>query len=408
MTTSLSSTARHFDTGIEPVGFREKLACRWFGCLQVGRLTVEFPSGAHRTFEGAADGPQALLKIHDLRVITRMLLSGDIGFAESYMDGDWDTPDLTSLLALGATNGEALAGALQASRLVGAVNRLRHAFRANTRRGSRRNIAHHYDLGNDFYELWLDDTMSYSAGLFTDSEEPMVDAQIRKYRRLADELRLEAGDRVLEIGCGWGGFAEIAAAEYGCTVVCLTLPKEQAAYAQARMARLGLAHRVEIRIQDYRDVTGTFDKVVSIEMFEAVGEERWPAYFDVLRRCLKPGGLAGLQVITIAENRFDYYRRTPDFIQRYIFPGGMLPSTSVLEATASASGLAMTDRLFFGESYAETLRRWDQTFLLNGSRLEGIGFDQRFRRMWRYYLSYCEAGFDHGRIDVGQFILEAK
>jgi len=408
MTTSLSSTARHFDTGIDPVGFREKLACRWFDCLQVGRLTVEFPSGAHRTFEGAADGPQALLKIHALRVITRMLLSGDIGFAESYMDGDWDTPDLTSLLALGATNGEALAGALQASRLVGAVNRLRHAFRANSRRGSRRNIAFHYDLGNDFYGLWLDETMSYSSGLFTDLEEPMVGAQIRKYRRLADKLGLEPGDRVLEIGCGWGGFAEIAAAEYGCRVVCLTLSQEQADYARARMARLGLDNRVEIRIQDYRDVTGTFDKVVSIEMFEAVGEDRWPTYFGVLRRCLKPGGRAGLQVITIAEDRFDYYRKTPDFIQRYIFQGGMLPSPSVLEAVVAESGLAVTDQLFFGASYAETLRRWDQAFLLNWSRLEGIGFDQRFRRMWRYYLSYCEAGFDHGRIDVGQFIIEAK
>jgi len=291
MENTLTRTASRLETGLRAAGIRERLACHWFGRLQVGRLTVEFPSGYQCSFEGASTGPQALLKIHDLRVITRMLISGDIGFAESYMDGDWDTPDLTSLLALGAVNGEALSEALQASRLVNAVNRLRHAIRANSRRGSRRNIAHHYDLGNDFYGLWLDETMSYSSALFEDSEEPMIDAQIRKYRRLAEKVGLKPGDRVLEIGCGWGGFAEVAAAEYGCTILGLTLSREQAAYARARMARAGLADSVEIRIQDYRDVTGSFDKIVSIEMFEAVGEEHWATYFDVVRRCLKAGGV---------------------------------------------------------------------------------------------------------------------
>jgi cyclopropane-fatty-acyl-phospholipid synthase len=387
-------------------GVWERLVCRWLTGVEKGRLTVRFPSGTQQTFQGISDGPAALIEIHDERLYTRLVGAGDTGFAESYMAGEWDTPDLAAVLAFGMANEAELGGALEKSWLMRALDRLRHAARSNTRRGSRRNIAQHYDLGNEFYQPWLDPSMTYSSALFADLEEPMETAQRRKYLRLAEMVDLKPGDRVLEIGCGWGGFAEIAAREFGCDVVGLTLSREQAAYARQRMARLGLSGQVEIRLQDYRDVAETFDKVVSIEMFEAVGEKYWPRFFATLDRCLVPGGRAGLQIITIDDTRFESYRRDPDFIQRYIFPGGMLPSPRAFEAAVNDGGFALREALFFGKSYAETLRRWDVAFGAAWPALSKLGFDERFRRMWHYYLRYCEAGFDHGAIDVGHFLIE--
>ncbi len=387
-------------------GLTERLFARWFRGIRFGRLVVEFPSGLRAAFEGAEPGPGALMRIRDFRFALRIMTSGALGFAEGYMQDEWDSPDVNAVLKLGAMNLEPLSKTVAASRLVALLNRFRHLRRANTRGGSRRNIAAHYDLGNAFYGHWLDETMSYSSALFEDMDEPHAEAQRRKYLRLARALDLRPGDQVLEIGCGWGGFAEIAAAEFGCHVVGLTLSAEQAAFATARMARAGLAGQVDIRLQDYRDVAGTFDKIVSIEMFEAVGEENWATYFDVVDRCLKPGGRAGLQVITIADEAFESYRRRPDFIQMYVFPGGMLPSPSAFERAVSAAGLKVSDRFYFGPSYAESLRRWDQAFRDNWSRIKDLGFDRRFYRMWRFYLSYCEVGFDLGRIDVGQFVIE--
>lgn len=288
------------------------------------------------------------------------------------------------------------------------VERLRHGLKANTRHGSRRNIAAHYDLGNSFYGHWLDETMTYSSAIFEDIGEPMVAAQRRKYMRLAEKLELTKGDSVLEIGCGWGGFAEIAAAEFGCQVVCLTLSNEQAAFARERMIRKGLNHLVEIRIQDYRDVEGSFDKIASIEMFEAVGEKYWPTYLNALHDLLKPGGRAGLQIITIEDDTFETYRRDPDFIQRYIFPGGMLPGKTALAAAVDTAALKITDSYYFGASYAETLRRWDEDFTDAWPKIEALGFDRRFYQMWHYYLCYCMIGFEHGTIDVGQFIIEHR
>lgn len=374
--------------------------------IQRGRLSVEFPSGARQTYAGTSAGPRALLKIDDMRTVLRAFLSGDLGLAEGYMEGEWDTQDLTTLLMLGARNADALSGALSASGLTTLINRAIHASRANTREGSRRNIAAHYDLGNAFYRLWLDSGMTYSSALFADDSESLEHAQRRKYIRLAEQLDLRQGDRVLEIGCGWGGFAEIAAAEYGCEVVGLTLSQEQARFARDRMARAGLADAVDIRVQDYRDVEGPFDKIVSIEMFEAVGEENWATYFDVFHRCLQPGGRAALQIITIADDKFDFYRRNPDFIQRYIFPGGMLPSPTVFDQAIDTACLRLIDSFFFGKSYAETLRRWAALFQEQWPAIERLGFDERFRRMWHYYLSYCEVGFDTSQIDVGQFVIE--
>jgi cyclopropane-fatty-acyl-phospholipid synthase len=406
---------RYFDsspaaqaTSLEPVNgapLRERLLDELFRQIRVGSLAVRYPSGAWRDYTGAAPGPQARLMVHNPRLALRLMTGGDLGFAEGYMEGEWDTPDLTALLTLGAVNEAAMRGSLRPSLPARLLSRLIHACRANTRFGSRRNIAAHYDLGNEFFGAWLDDTMTYSAAIFADPAEDFAAAQLRKYRRLACKLDLQPGHRVLEIGCGWGGFAEVAARDFGCEIVGLTLSQEQAAFAQARMARVGLSDRVEIRLQDYRDVAGTFDRIASIEMFEAVGEANWPTYFGVVRDRLAPGGLAGLQVITIDEAAFESYRRNPDFIQRYIFPGGMLPSPAALSAAARDAGLRVEDTYWFGPSYAESLRRWDAAFRTAWPRIRPLGFDERFRRMWRYYLCYCEAGFDLGRTDVGQFLI---
>jgi cyclopropane-fatty-acyl-phospholipid synthase len=388
--------------------FAERLFARWLSELRVGRLTVEFPSGAGQTFGEPNAARRALLKIDNLRTVVRTLLSGDLGLAEGYMAGEWDTPDLSALLMLGAQNATVLSDTLSAGWFTTLLNRVRHVRRANTRAGSKRNIAAHYDLGNEFYRLWLDDGMTYSSALFADTSDSLAEAQRQKYMRIAQRLNLRPGDHVLEIGCGWGGFAEIAAAECGCEVVGLTLSEEQARYARDRMARAGLSDRVDIRLQDYRDVGGRYDKIVSIEMFEAVGQENWATYFETLDRCLVPGGRAALQVITIADEKFEAYRCNPDFIQRYIFPGGMLPSPAVFEHAVGAAGWRVADEFFFGTSYAETLRRWADVFQTNWSAIEQLGFDERFRRMWRYYLSYCEVGFDTGQIDVGQFLIERR
>ena len=390
------------------LGLGELVLSRCLRHIQIGRLSVVYPSGTHETYGDAESGPQAELEIYSLKTALRMLISGDLGLAQGYMDGEWNTADLTSLLMLGARNISTLSDVATPSWWARVLSRLHHSSRANTRDGSRRNIAAHYDLGNAFYNLWLDESMTYSSGLFIDMDEPLAVAQRRKYLRLAEKLNLQPGDRVLEIGCGWGDFAEIAAAEYGCSVVGLTLSVEQANYARNRMDRVGLSKLVDIRIQDYRDVFGEFDKIVSIEMFEAVGEKNWETYFRVLKRCLKPGGLAALQVITIADSHYAAYRKNPDFIQRYIFPGGMLPSPSAFANAVTAADLQIADRFDFGSSYAETLRRWNTSFQNQWPAIEALGFDRRFRRMWEYYLCYCEVGMDTGQVDVSQFVIECR
>jgi cyclopropane-fatty-acyl-phospholipid synthase len=361
-----------------------------------GRVALVLPDGTRLP---AARAPAAEIVLRRHRALWRVLAGGGIGLAESYMDGDWDTPDLPGLLALLA---EAHRGAGVPVPL-GPWHRLMHLARPNTRRGSRRNIAAHYDLGNDFFRLWLDPGMTYSAALFAAPDDTLEQAQRRKYRRLADLLGLRPGLRVLEIGCGWGGFAEMAAREYGCRVVAITLSRAQLQYARERIARAGLCDRVELLLQDYREVGGAFDRVAAIEMFEAVGERNWPAFFGLLRRRLVPGGMAALQVITIAESRFARYRRRADFIQRYIFPGGMLPSPDALRRAAAAAGLRPGAAETFGPSYARTLAEWHRAFDHAWPAVAGLGFDERFRRMWKFYLAYCEGGFRAGAIDVGQY-----
>ena len=386
----------------------ELLASRYFSKVVKGHLSVEFPSGAYHEFKGTEPGPQACMKLKNLHLLPKMLLNGDLGMAESYMAGDWSTKDLATLLKLGSINSNALKQVYVKTRLARTLDRIHHARRKNTPIGSRRNIAAHYDLGNNFYSKWLDQTMSYSSALFNKNNEIIEVAQRQKYLRIAESLGLRPGQRILEIGCGWGGFAEIAAAEFGCNIVGLTLSNEQATFAKERMARLQLSEKVEIRLQDYREVEGGFDKIVSIEMFEAVGEQYWSTYLGVLARCLKPGGQAALQIITIDDKRYTTYRNDPDFIQRYIFPGGMLPSPQVLGKAITQAKLKITNAFYFGKSYAETLRRWDQAFQNHWPEIKKLGFDDRFYRMWRYYFCYCEVGFDQGVIDVGQFLIEPE
>lgn len=384
----------------------QRLICGWAGRLEHGRLTLVFPDGREFRAHGPQPGPSVTLRLHNARPVWKLIGNGGLGFAESHMDGDWDSPDVTALLELAILNGERLDDLLSPSTFLGWAARLRHRLRRNTRAGSRRNIAFHYDLGNDFYRLWLDETMTYSAALYDRPDRTLKEAQEAKYDRILRELEIGPCDRVLEIGCGWGGFAERAARLTGCHVTGVTLSREQAAFARRRLAEAGLADRADIRIEDYRDIEGRFTKIVSIEMFEAVGEENWPLYFERLRDLLAEGGRALAQVITIDESRFESYRRRADFIQTHIFPGGMLPSVTAFESAAKTAGLTVTDRFRFGRDYERTLAAWDRAFTAHWPRIVPMGFDERFFRMWRYYLHYCAAGFRTGRLDVVHFTLQ--
>jgi cyclopropane-fatty-acyl-phospholipid synthase len=372
--------------------------------LRDGSVAVTLPGGRVLSF-GDSAGPRADLRINDYRFARRVLTSGDIGFAEGFMADEWDSDDLSTLLTLLAANVERFTRLLEGGPIGKAMHWLRHISNANTKRGSRRNVLAHYDLGNRFYEAWLDASMTYSAARFDAKVRDLETAQRAKYRALAEHLDLKSSDHVLEIGCGWGGFAEFAAREYGARVTAITISDEQLAYARSRMEKAGLSHRVEIRRQDYRDVEGQFDKVASIEMFEAVGEKYWPAYFAKIADVLKPGGRAGLQIITIRDELFDTYRRRADFIQRYVFPGGMLASIDRLKQETARVGLVWRKAEAFGQSYADTLAEWARRFQAKWGDIRALGFDERFKQLWLFYLSYCEAGFRTGRTDVVQLEL---
>ena len=368
-------------------------------------LIVETPEGHRHAFGPAAGGPAgdpARLVIHDWRMVRRGLTAGDIGLAEGYMAAEWDSPDLARLLMVFADNFERLGRFADGAGISRAIEWVRHNLgRLNTRRGARRNIIAHYDLGNDFYARWLDRSMTYSSAYWPTPDLSLEAAQEAKYAALADSIDLQPGHRVLEIGCGWGGFAEFAARR-GCTVVGLTLSPSQRDYAIARLQKGGLADRVDIRLKDYRDETETFDRIVSIEMFEAVGRQWWPTYFRQVRDRLRPGGRAGLQIITIRDDLFAAYRKRVDFIQRYVFPGGMLPSRARLVELATDHDLTWDQDRSLGLDYARTLNLWDQRF-----RRQSSGMDPVFDRLWRFYLAYCEAGFATHRTDVLQVALSA-
>ncbi len=388
-----------------------RLLGRLLGNLSVGSIAIELPDGARVVGHAAAPGPQVAIAVHRWRALARLALGGDIGLAESFRDGDWSTPDLAALLEFGIRNEAGWGAALEAARPLRWLFRALHLARANSRRGSRENIAFHYDLGNDFYRQWLDAELIYSSGIYSGADETLESAQATKLARIRQLLRLDelgSDARVLEIGCGWGALALDLARRHPVRVTGLTLSAEQLAHGRQRVAAEGLAERVDLRLEDYRDATGRYDRIVSIEMLEAVGERYWPVYFETLRRRLAPGGVAVVQVISIAEAQFDSYRRGADFIQRFIFPGGMLPSRTAMRAAADAAGLTLTTASTFGASYAATLVEWRRRFLGARASIAALGFDERFLRLWEYYLCYCEAGFRSGRVDVGLYILERR
>ena len=365
--------------------------------IRGGLLEIRLPDGSRFLFgEGE---PGVTLQVNDEAVFARVLAKGDIGLAEAYLDGEWDSPDVTALLTLLARNRDAVRDAVYGSWRQLLAARLRHWFNRNSRAGSKRNIMAHYDLGNDFYRLWLDPGMSYSSALFDgNQEQPLQAAQDAKYRRILGRLAAEPGQSVLEIGCGWGGFAEMAT-RAGLAVTGLTLSPAQLAWAQQRVPS------ADLRLQDYRDTKESFDHVVSIEMFEAVGERWWPAYFRTVANALKPEGRAVIQSITIRDDLFAAYRQGTDFIQQYIFPGGMLPSRTAFRAQAARQGLVVRDEFAFGGDYARTLALWRDAFDARWPQIAALGFDEPFRRLWQLYLSYCEAGFLAGNVDVVQFEL---
>lgn len=377
-----------------------KLAAR----LHCGELTVTLPDGRLLLFKGAEPGPQAQIDVHDFGFASRLSDGGDIGFAEAYLRREWDTPDLTKFLELFAANYPVVQTLLAGKPLVRLWQMFQHFRRRNTKSQARKNIHAHYDLGNGFYGAWLDKTMTYSAAMFSPGDTDLASAQTRKYRALAEQTGIRPGDHVLEIGCGWGGFAEYAAREIGCKVTGLTISQEQFDFAQARIAEAGLQERVTFKLQDYRDEKGIYDRIASIEMFEAVGEAFWPAYFEQLRDRLRPGGTAGLQVITIRDESFKVYRSELDFIRAYIFPGGMLPTPTIMKTLGEKFGMPLAHERIFGLDYANTLASWRDRFRAAWPQLVPMGFDERFRRMWEYYLAYCEAGFRTGNIDVRQMV----
>jgi cyclopropane-fatty-acyl-phospholipid synthase len=378
--------------------------------LGEGGIDAILPDGTRRLLGGRAPGPMPTVRLHSWRALVRLMSSGSVGWYKAWALGEWSSPDPVPLFDLFMRNAASLGKTARAKGFFRLVNRLAHAFRDNDRDGARRNIAWHYDLGNDFYAAWLDPGMTYSSAVFEalppSPDEPLEAAQARKLHLLLDRLNLELGERLLEIGCGWGSLAEIAARDYGAAVTGLTLSSEQKRWAEERVEAAGLGDRVEIRLEDYRDARGTYDCVASVEMVEAVGQDYWPSYLEAISRLLRPGGRAALQLISIRDDLFDSYAANADFIQTYIFPGGMLVGEARFREIAEAAGLEWCDRAGFGPHYAETLKRWRAGYddAVEEGRLPA-GFDEPFHKLWRYYLMYCEGGFRGGGIDVAQVTL---
>ena len=370
--------------------------------MKRGRIDVILPDGRHFRAEGPDAGYVAEITVHNDDLFARTIREGDLGFCEAYMDGWWSTPDLMAFMDLVHDDAEDMYDGFPGQFLVRFYERMRFWMQGNSKTQAKKNISYHYDLGNEFYSLWLDDTMTYSSAKFDTGQQSLEAAQIEKYKSMVDQMGAQPGDHVLEIGCGWGGFAEYAAKERGLRVTGLTISREQHDYAVDRIAKAGLSDMVTIKMQDYRDEKGTYDGIASIEMFEAVGEKYWPVYFETLRERLKPGKHATLQIITVAHRRWQVYKRGVDFIQKYIFPGGMLPSPVVLRQEIEKAGLTVARSIEFGESYSQTLRRWHDTFNARWDDVAALGFDERFKRMWNFYLTSCAGTFHSGNCDVTQ------
>jgi cyclopropane-fatty-acyl-phospholipid synthase len=374
--------------------------------LRCGALTVRLPDGSVQRYEGAAPGPHARVDVRDLRLVRRLVTTGAIGLAEGWIDGDFDSPDLTAVIELAARHLEP-PHRVQAPALVERAGRRawRTLGRATVPRGPLRTTVQHYDLGNDFFASWLDDTMTYSSAWFVDDDMTLAGAQREKYRRLSESAGLRPGMRVLEIGSGWGGFALYAAGIIGCDVTTVTVSRAQATWVEKQVAEAGLHDRIHVRVEDFSTTPGTFDAVVSIEMIESIPRERWALFFHTVRERLAPGGAAGLQIITVGDRHWDASNGDADFIRRYVFPGGQVPSPTVLRDAWERAGLERVSEAGFGASYARTLHEWRARFDAASPAIAELGFDERFHRLWQYYLSYCEAGFRSGRVDVSQIVL---
>lgn len=372
-----------------------------------GVLSLTLPNGNSVEFgEHRCEHLNPVIVLHNWKAVRKAFTGGDLGWSEAYMDGDWDSPDIAMLVEWIVVNEENFGGMLDSGKVEGAFQKWRHQRNANSKRGSRRNISYHYDLGNEFYQHWLDASMTYSAAYYTSEHQTLAEAQYAKYQRIIDFLDIKDGDSILEIGCGWGGFAEQVCRQKNVSLHGITLSERQLEFAQQRLAKANTLGTADFTLTDYRDADGEYDHIVSIEMLEAVGEKYWPTYFDTVYNRLKPGGSASIQVITIEDKRFEPYSSSPDFIQTYIFPGGMLPTPDIFKEQATSAGLKVTDEEAFGMGYARTLRDWRDAFQQRWEEIVPLGFDKRFQRMWHYYLTYCEGGFRGNSIDVYQFVLE--
>ncbi|MEP3638653.1 MAG: cyclopropane-fatty-acyl-phospholipid synthase family protein [Paracoccaceae bacterium] len=374
--------------------------------MNKGRIDFVLSDGRVFRAEGRNPGPVAELRIHHADLFARLIREGDLGFCDAYLDEWWSTPDLQAFMDLVHADNDDIYDGFPGQVLLRMYEKFRFWLKRNHKEQARKNISDHYDLGNDFYGLWLDDTMTYSSGIFETGQESHEAAQIAKYASMVDQMGVEPGDHILEIGCGWGGFAEYAAKERGLRVTGLTISQEQFNFATKRIEKAGLSDLVDFKLQDYRDENGAYDGIASIEMFEAVGEKYWPVYFDTVRERLKPGKNATLQIITVQHRRWDVYKRGVDFIQKYIFPGGMLPSPVVLREQIAKAGLRVERSIEFGPSYNISLRRWHETFNEKWDQIAALGFDDRFRRMWNFYLTSCAATFESANCDVTQITIK--
>lgn len=374
--------------------------------INTGRLDFVLADGRHFRAEGPNPGPIAEVHINNDDLFARMIREGDLGFCDAYLDEWWTTPDLQAFMDWIHADNDSLYDGFPGMSILRNFEKFRFWLQRNHRDQARKNISYHYDLGNEFYSLWLDDTMTYSSALFTTGQESHEAAQIAKYASMVDQMGAQPGDHILEIGCGWGGFAEYAAKERGLKVTGLTISEEQIKYARKRIENAGLSDMVDFKLQDYRDERGVYDGIASIEMFEAVGQKYWPVYFETVRERLKPGKSATLQIITVADRRWKVYERGVDFIQKYIFPGGMLPCPTVLRDQIVKAGLAVEKSIEFGQSYNISLRRWHETFNEKWDHIAELGFDDRFRRMWNFYLTSCAATFESANCDVTQITIK--
>ncbi len=384
----------------------EKLVKNFLSKIKYGNLEVVFPSGEMKIYSGINNGLKASIHIHNYNFLSYIFKRGSVGYAEAYMNGLYSTTNLTNLLMLSHKNENFFLDNINSNLFYLTLSKIKHFLNDNSKSQSKKNIKYHYDLGNKFYEKWLDKSMTYSSAIFDQQNTNLSDAQINKYKKIAESLSLNENSKTLEIGCGWGGFSSYVAKNYKCKIDAITISKEQFNYTSNKIQKEGLGEKVDVQFKDYREINTKYSNIASIEMFEAVGKKYWNSYFDIIKNSLSENGKAALQIITINELRAKEYQTRPDFIQQYIFPGGMLPTKKQLEESAKDVGLKCLELLSFGKSYAKTLNIWNSQFQNSWNDVAEYGFDNKFKRMWEYYFAYCETGFLSSSTDVSQFLVK--